>query len=278
MKKGWLIGCGIAGILGAVLCAGLGVLFFGGILGGIFALTQPVADASNDFLALLGQGKIVEAYASTADGFRAQQDEYSFTSAVKQFGLTEYSSVSWQSRQFMNNEGSAEGTVTTKDGGTKPVAIRLVQEKGKWKVVGVRYGGVELATIKALPPVPAEKELQRLALESLLAFNEAVQAKDFTAFHAKLSDGLKKENTPEGLQQNFQEFIDKNVDIGPIKDHKPQFAPPAAMNDKGALVVAGHYPTQPSQVRFQLTYAYERGGWQLMGIRVNVGKEPAPEK
>jgi len=38
-----------------------------------------------------------------------------------------------------------------------------VNRLGKWKVIGVRYGGMELATIKALPPVPAEQELERLA-------------------------------------------------------------------------------------------------------------------
>ena len=141
MKKGWLIGCGVA-ILVIALCAGLGTMF----VAGIFGLTQPVVDASNEFLALLGQGKIGEAYASTADGFRAQQDESSFTAAVKQLGLTEYASASWQSREINNNEGSVEGTVTTKGGGTKPIAIRLVKENGKWKVVSVRYGGVDLAT------------------------------------------------------------------------------------------------------------------------------------
>jgi hypothetical protein len=271
MKKGLLIGCGIAGILGVVLCAGVVALFVSGI-SGIFRLTQPIVDASNDFLGLVGQGKIVEAYSSTADGFRAQQDEYSFTSAVKQLGLTEYSSASWQNRQFTNNEGSAEGTVTTKGGSTKAVAIRLVYEMGKWKVVGVRYGGVELATIKALPPVPAEKELERITLESLVAFNEAVQAKDFTAFHATLSDALKKEKTPEGLQKEFHEFIDNKIDINPIKDHKPEFAPPVAVNDKGALLVTGQYPTQPLRVRFELKYNYERGDWRLIGISLTVGK------
>ena len=150
MNKGGLIGCGIAGILGIGLCAGLGVLF----VGGVFALTQPVVDASEQFLALLGQGKAAEAYASAADGFRAQQDEASFTGAVEQLGLTDYASASWHSRQVENQEGAAEGTVTTKGGGTKPVSVRLIKEGGRWAVVGVRYAGVELVTIKAPPPVP----------------------------------------------------------------------------------------------------------------------------
>jgi hypothetical protein len=157
MKAGWLIGCGIAGVLGVGLCAGLVALF----VVGIFALTRPVVDASEQFLALLGRGQIAEAYASAADGLRAQQDEASFTGAVHQLGLTEYSSASWHSREIENQYGTAEGTVTTKSGGTKPVFVRLVWEGGKWAVVGVRYGGVDLMTVKAPPPVPPAAELER---------------------------------------------------------------------------------------------------------------------
>lgn len=268
MKKGWLIGCGVAGVLSIACCAGVGFLVWG-----IFAMTRPVVEASEDFLGLLGQGKIAEAYAATASGYRAQQDEVSFTAAVKQLGLTEYSSASWNNRQFQNQTGSVEGTVTTKSGSTTPAALQLVQENGKWKVVGVRYGGVDLVTIKAQAPVPAEAELERMATAALLDFNQAIQAKDFTAFYDKLSDTWKKQTSPQALQKSFHEFIDKSVDISGIKDVKPQFSPAPAVDDKGVLVLAGRYPTQPSQVRFELRYVYEGGGWKMISISVKVGKD-----
>jgi hypothetical protein len=109
-----------------------------------------------------------------------------------------------------------------------------------------------LATIKAPPPVPPDAELERMVAEALLGFNQAVRARDFTAFYGKLSDVWKKETTPQRLQQTFQEFLDTNIDISSIKNVKPRVAPSAAVNDRGVLVVAGHYPTQPSQVRFEL--------------------------
>jgi len=149
MKRKWLIGFGVAGLLGIAMCAGLGVV----LVGKIMAATQPVVDASEQFLSLVGQGKVSEAYASTADGFRAQQDEASFAAAVKQLGLSDYTSVSWHSRQIDNQEGTAEGTVTTKSNGARPISIRLIQQGGTWKVAGVQYGEVDLTTIKAPPPV-----------------------------------------------------------------------------------------------------------------------------
>ena len=147
MKKGWLIGCSVAGVAVLLLCGGfVGLVYYG--VTELVALTKPVVDASDGFLGLLGQGKTAEAYASTASGFRAQMSEADFTAAVKKIGLDDYGSASWNSRNINNQEGSVEGTVTSKNGGTTPVAIRLVYEQGAWKVVGVRYGGVELTDVK----------------------------------------------------------------------------------------------------------------------------------
>ena len=124
-------------------------------------MSQPVADVSEDFLALISQGEVAEAYASASEGFRAEQDEASFTQAVKQLGLTDYSSVSWDSRQVENREATVEGIVTTKGRGTYLVSIRLVYEGGRWAVAGVRYRGVELAAIKVPPPGPPQAEPER---------------------------------------------------------------------------------------------------------------------
>jgi hypothetical protein len=270
MKKGWLIGCGVAAVLGGLLCVGIGLFFFG-IFSSVMTMTQPLVDASDEFLGLLGQGKIAEAYAATASGFQAQQDELSFATAVKQLGLTDYASASWTNRQLKNQEGSVEGTVTTKQGGKTPIAIQLIVESGKWKVVGVRYGGVELTSIKAPKEVPAQAELARMANTALLDFNDAVQAKDFTKFLGKTSSRWQKQTTAPELQKIFQEFIDKNVNIAGIKDVQPQFEPMANINDEGLLLLKGHYPTQPAQVQFALKYVRELEGWKLIGVEVKVG-------
>ena len=116
------------------------------LVGSVFALTRPVVDASEQFLALVGEGRIGEAYASTADGFKARQDEASFTAAVARLGLADYATVAWHSRQIENGDGSADGTVTTKTGETRPVAVRLVHRDGRWAVIGVRYGGMDLTS------------------------------------------------------------------------------------------------------------------------------------
>lgn len=269
MRKGILIGFGVVGVLGVGLITAVVLLVWG-----IFAATRPVVDASEQFLALLGQGRVAEAYVATADEFRGRQDEGSFTRAVDTSGLTEFASVSWHSRRIDNHDGVAEGSVTTKAGDTRPIAVRLVHEGGKWKVAGVRYRGLELT---APPPaVPPAEELRGLVTNSLLAFSEAVQPEDFVAFHADLADVWKKETTPERLRAVFREFIDKRIDIAGIRNVEPQIAPPA-VSETGVLTLAGHYPTRPSQVRFELEYRPSRLGWKLSGVALNVGKADAAE-
>jgi hypothetical protein len=145
MKRILTIGGGVA-----VLFAGVVALF----VGSIFALTRPVVDASEQFLSLIGQGRVGEAYASTADGFKARQDEASFAADVARLGLADYATVAWYSRQIENGDGSAEGTVTTKAGEARRVAVRLVRQDGRWAVAGIRYGGEDLTSMNVPPAGP----------------------------------------------------------------------------------------------------------------------------
>jgi hypothetical protein len=117
--------------------------------------------------------------------------------------------------------------------------------------------------------VPPEKELQALAQESLLAFDRAVQAKDFTEFHKYISALWRKEITPAKLQGIFQPFIDQEVTISGIADLEPIFTQSPAIEDK-LLVLRGRYPTRPAKVEFQLKYVNEQKAWKLAGIRVNL--------
>jgi hypothetical protein len=262
---------GVVGGVAVLLAIGL----FGSLVvlavAGIFAVTRPVVDASEQFLGLLGEGKVAEAYDAAGDGLRAQQDEAAFARAVNQLGLLDYSSVTWHNREIQNHEAIAEGTVVTKRGSSKPVFFQLVREGRAWKVVGLRFGGLELAMFGDAPVVPPEAELERIATTTLLDFDQAVQSRDFAEFYGTLSDVWKKQTTPQQLQTIFQEFIDKDIDIGAIKDFQPQLTRPAAVNDNGVLVIAGEYTTAPQPVRFELEYAHERTGWKLLGISVNVG-------
>ena len=136
------------------------------------------------------------------------------------------------------------------------------------------------------PSVPKDKELKALALDSLLAFNKAVQEKTFAHFYEeRLSPIFRKQFPIEKFTAAFQMFIDKGYDISNIAKSEPVFDTAPAIDSDGVLVLKGHYPTKPNKVTFKLSYVYESSAWKLVGINVqatpsveNTGKMPADEE
>jgi hypothetical protein len=116
--------------------------------------------------------------------------------------------------------------------------------------------------------VPSESDLKSMTLESLLAFNDGVQKKDFSNFYKQLSPLWQEETTPEKLKELFKGFIEKGIDIAPIKKLQPVFSKDATIDKDDMLVIAGYYPTTPKKVVFELKYLEEKGDWKLAGIGV----------
>ena len=117
--------------------------------------------------------------------------------------------------------------------------------------------------------VPPESELKSMTLSSLLAFNDGVQDKDFSSFYKKIATLWQEQTTPEKLKELFNDFIEKEINIAPIKKLQPVFNKAATINSDGMLVIAGYYPTTPKRVVFELKYLDEKGDWKLAGINVN---------
>jgi hypothetical protein len=116
--------------------------------------------------------------------------------------------------------------------------------------------------------IPPEKELKKLALDTLLLFNDAVQTKNFKAFHAKLGTAWKKDTTPRRLQEIFHEFVDKSIDFADIADVDSTFDGFPAIDENGWLVVKGHYTLPASDVLFEVKYENEEASWKLVALNV----------
>src|SRR5258707_7561377 len=84
--------------------------------------------------------------------------------------------------------------------------------------------------------VPSDAELRTLTRDSLLAFNKAVAAKDFTGFIAQVSALWQGQVTSKQLTDVFQTFIDKNIDIGFIAKSEPTFDQAPAIDSDRVLL------------------------------------------
>jgi hypothetical protein len=154
--------------------------------------------------------------------------------------------------------------------------LKYLQEKSAWKMVGINVQ--VLPFVEKTGPVPTEKEAKRLALDSLLAFNKALQTKSFDGFYQKIAQLWQAQTTAAKLKETFQAFLAQDAHISGIADVDPVFDAKPAINNDGFLVLKGSYPTQPSKVFFELKYVYEEDAWELVGINVNLKRSAGTEK
>jgi hypothetical protein len=119
---------------------------------------------------------------------------------------------------------------------------------------------------------PADDELQKMVKDDLLAFNDAIQAGDFSDFHKRISTLWQKQTSPEKFNQSFHEFIERKIDISKISSEEATFSPePSVDASKGTkiLVVEGRYNTSPLPTKFQIKYVPEGREWKMFGIMVD---------
>lgn len=158
--------------------------------------------------------------------------------------------------------------------------LKYLQEKSAWKLVGINVQ--VLPFVEKTGPVPTEKEAKRLALDSLLAFNKALQAKNFDSFYQRIAKLWQAQTTSAKLKETFQPFLEQDAHISGVADVEPTFDSKPAIDSDGFLVLKGSYPTQPSKVFFELKYVYEDELWELVGINVNLkgatGADKGPKK
>lgn len=258
MKKFGIVLLGIVVVIGVLIAL-------------LFVATSGLPKAADEFFTLVGQGKIGEAYLATAAEFRAATSEEEFAAFLRDSALGGYASASWSTRSIENNRGQLKGTVTTRDGGQIPLEMDLVKEGDAWKILAVRKAAAGLVEGGASTvEIPPDAELQRLASESVGLLAEAINRNDFGGFRAHVSRLWQSQVTEEQLREAFKEFMEKRIDLTPLKNETPVFSQKPALDENGALNLQGYYATSPDQVRFELSFIYEHPQWKLSSIGLHL--------
>lgn len=150
--------------------------------------------------------------------------------------------------------------------------LKYINEDAAWKLIGIKVNTELNVTKTSIPP---ENELRKLADQTLLDFNAAIQAKDFTGFYKTIASLWKQQITATELGSAFQEFIEEHVNLASIKDVAPVYDERPKVDENGILMLTGHYPTEPKQVIFRLGYVAEDSVWKLFSIKVNLRSDPS---
>lgn len=80
----------------------------------------------------------------------------------------------------------------------------------------------------------------------------------------------KREVDAEKLKEAFRPFWENDIDLSVLENFSPVFDGAPSLDENGVLAIKGHYPTQPSQVLFELKYILEGVNWKLVGTNINV--------
>jgi hypothetical protein len=122
---------------------------------------------------------------------------------------------------------------------------------------------------KGLIP-PTDDQLQDMARETMLDFNDAIAKADFTDFYSTICKEWQSQTTPEGMKQMFQAFIDGRASFGEIKDMDATLSTRKVTKEGKykTLEVDGEYATSPNPTTFELNYLAQGTEWKLSKIKV----------
>jgi len=257
-------------VLGVIFA--LGLCLVGSCVFMFSRLLGPPAEAADAFIAKVAAGDLRGAYDSADQSLRAAMPYESFADAAKEIGLDKVTLAKWRSTNVRNSTADVSGSANTAGGEIAEIAMTLIKSD-TWRVSQVSVNGRPLSGdvgSDAISKSVSSNEAKALALQTLLDWDAAIKANDFSAFYNKIADVLKQETTPSSLRESFKAFINAEADIAGIANVDPVLSLPPSINDAGWLTVKGHYPTTPMKVFFELAYIHERQDWRLVQINVRI--------
>ena len=240
-------------------------------IGSVFYFTSDMVDVSDEFFAALRDDDLDHAYRQLSVSFQQSTGRQDLAAFVERNALNDFSEANWGSRSIEGSgRGKVSGTITTTGGGTIPLTIEFVKENGAWKIYSIYQPGAGLAAAEAGAEIPDEQQLVDLVRESDQAFANAINARSMTGFHDHISRLWRDQFSVADLDQAYNAFYEAGVDLTVLATLTPQFASTPALDAQGVLIVAGTYPTRPSQYHFEHKYVYEGLGWKLLGYSANI--------
>ena len=124
-------------------------------------------------------------------------------------------------------------------------------------------------------PVNLEQGLY-LIRSTLLTLNDANRSGNYTVLRDLAAPGFQAKNSAADLGAIFADLRRRHVDLFAVALMAPQLASPPALDGNGMLRLAGHFPTQPLQIKFDLLFQNVDHNWRLFGVSVQT-PEVAPQ-
>lgn len=109
-----------------------------------------------------------------------------------------------------------------------------------------------------------------LIRSTLLALDQANKTGNYTVLRDLGAPGFQI-NTAARLAEIFAAQRRDNVDLSGVAVIEPQLSLLPQIEANGMMRMAGFFPSVPTQVNFELSFAPVSSQWRLFGISVNLG-------
>ncbi|MBL4694147.1 hypothetical protein JKY72_02155 [Candidatus Gracilibacteria bacterium] len=225
----------------------------------------PLELEANTFLDLIAQDR-QSAFESTAASFKSETSVQRFDELVDYLALDQVDDKNWQEENNNENYGVLQGALSRTDKSEDlPVLFEFTLEKNAWKILGITS---DLETFEASDL--EEEELAEKINSTILAFVEAVNSDDFSAFYENQMANLKKLELSENkLKEIFQSLINAELDLNFINGLNPIVVSKGFTNSDTYLNLNGRYVSEEGVLAFILQYILEDGEWKLTSIDVS---------
>jgi hypothetical protein len=123
-------------------------------------------------------------------------------------------------------------------------------------------------------PKPAQIDRNGVLIlirSSLLALDQANKTGNYTVLRDIGAPGFQM-NTAARLGEIFAKLRSDNLDLSGVAVIDPQLSLLPQIEANGLMHMAGFFPSVPTQVNFDLSFAPVNGQWRLFGISVSIGQ------
>src|SRR5664279_1790028 len=153
-----------------------------------------------------------------------------------------------------------------------------------WLMVGTLAAAlVAIAPAAALAQEAKPAQIDRngvliLIRSTLLAVDQANKTGNYTVLRDLGAPGFQV-NSAARLGEIFAKLRGDNLDLSGVAVIDPQLNLLPQIEANGLMHMAGFFPSVPTQVNFDLSFAPVNGQWRLFGISVSIGQSgpAAPE-
>jgi hypothetical protein len=149
--------------------------------------------------------------------------------------------------------------------GKKPLGV------AGWIVALLAMIAISLSPALAVE-IPSEDDQDVLVRTTLMTFNDANMAGNYSVLFAKASRQIQTQTSVEKLAAAFEGFRKNELFFEDVITADYDSREKAVIDGEGALVLAGVFKTDDWQVKYRLRFIQNSKIWKMLGINVDVTK------